>query len=342
LSNGFLAYWKANGGLGIFGYPLSEEMDEDGVTVQYFERARLEYHAGLQGTGYAVQISPAGYLALKESRFNVPLGSLVSFEPPRVAEGHTTVVEVAASAGVTVTGEYEGQQLLFKEDAQREVAWALIGTVPFQDLGPKSVKINLQSSGGARRTLTRTLEVVSYPFPSESLQFDPNTAALLDPSITAKERATLDKIFAGRTPEKYWQGTFRIPLDGKIRITSDFATRRCYNCPRGSTPTSYHGGMDMAAREGTPVHAPAAGKVVFAGKLSDRGNAVIIDHGLGVFTLLAHNSKMIASVGQMVEKGDIVSLSGNTGLSNGPHLHWEVHVSGPGVEPLEWVNRPIP
>jgi murein DD-endopeptidase MepM/ murein hydrolase activator NlpD len=100
--------------------------------------------------------------------------------------------------------------------------------------------------------------------------------------------------------------------------------------------------MDMAAAMGSPVHAPADGRVVFSGKLAVRGNAIIIDHGLGVFSLFAHNSKLIATVGQMVRKGDVVSYSGSTGLSNGPHLHWELHVSGPSVEPLEWVNRAMP
>ena len=180
-----------------------------------------------------------------------------------------------------------------------------------------------------------------YPFPEESLQFDPQTAALLDPNVTVPESTLLDQIFSGRTPVKYWDGNFRMPLDGKIRITSYFATRRCYNCPQGSTPTSYHGGMDMAAALGTPVHAPANGKVVFAGKLEVRGNAIIIDHGLGVYSLLAHNSKLIATMGQMVTKGEVVSMSGSTGLSNGPHVHWELHVSGPAVEPLEWVRHPL-
>lgn len=342
ISNGFLTFWKANGGLTSFGFPISEETGENGLTVQYFERARFEYYKNLEGTGYAVQLSPAGYYALKASGLNIPMGTLVRFQPPRAAEGHTAVVQVAISAGVTVTGSYEGRPLLFKHEPEKGVAWALIGSVPFQDLGKRAVTISLQNGDGGNRTVTRNLEVVRYPFPSESLQFDPETAKLLDPAITDKERALLDGIFAGRTPEQYWTGTFRMPLDGKIRITSAFATRRCYNCPIGSTPTSYHGGMDMAAAVGTRVHAPAAGKVVFAGQLSDRGNAIVIDHGMGVFSLFAHNSKLLATVGQTVQQGDVISLSGNTGLSNGPHLHWEVHVSGPPVEPLEWVNRTLP
>ncbi len=344
LAGGFLTYWQAHGGIRLFGLPLSEEVSEAGMTVQYFERARFEYHPDLLGTPYAIQLSPVGYTALKEAGFNQPMGLLVRFNPPRLAEGHTGTVEVAASPGVTVTGEYEGRTLFFENDRQSGTATALLGTVPFADLGPHQVILHFSPAdgAGAGATVTRTLDIVPYAFPSESLQFDPDTAALLDPALTGPERETLDRIFSGRTPEQYWSGAFQMPLNSPVRVTSYFATRRCYNCPDGSKPTTYHGGMDMAAGEGTPVHAPAAGKIVFASKLAVRGNAIIIDHGLGVYSLFAHNSKLIAQTGQAVQKGDVVSLSGNTGLSNGPHLHWELHVSGPPVEPLEWVKRVFP
>src|SRR5205085_10471229 len=129
----------------------------------------------------------------------------------------------------------------FKHEPGRGLAWALLGAVPFADLGPHPVTMDLQNGDGGHSTVTRNLEVVKYPFPSESLQFDPETAALLDPALTSKEHKILDAIFAGRTPQQYWSGTFKMPLDGKIRITSAFATRRCYNCPNGATPTDYHG-----------------------------------------------------------------------------------------------------
>ena len=342
LSEGFLDYWRRNGGLRVFGYPLSEEMGEGGVTVQYFERARFEYHAGLAGTPYAVQLSPVGYLGLEAGGFVVQPGTLVRFNPPRVAEGHTATVEVAARDGMTVTGTYPGRPLLFRHDAERGVAWALLGTFPLGDTGPRPVAVTVQTASGASRTVTRTLEVVPFGFPTEYLRFNEETSQLLDPALTTAERETLDRIFAGRSPVKHWTGPFRMPLDGQIQVTSPFASRRCYNCAAGSTPTSYHGGMDMRATEGTPVHAPEAGVVVYAGPFAVRGNVVIIDHGMGVFSLLAHNSRVASTVGQTVAKGDVVSLSGNTGLSNGPHLHWEVHVSGPSVDPMEWVGRAMP
>jgi murein DD-endopeptidase MepM/ murein hydrolase activator NlpD len=310
--------------------------------VQYFERARFEYHAGLAGTAYAVQLSPVGYLALEAGGFAVPPGTLVRFNPPRVAEGHTATVEVAARGGVTVTGTYQGRPLLFQRDAGRGVAWAMLGTNPLGDTGPRPVAVTVQTSAGASRTVTRTLEVVPFAFPSENLRFDEETSQLLDPKLTTAERETLDRIFSGRSAVKHWTGPFRMPLDGSIRVTSIFATRRCYNCAQGEKPTSYHGGMDMSAAEGTPVRAPEAGVVVYAGPLAVRGNVVIIDHGMGVFSLLAHNSRVTSTVGQSVAKGEQVSLSGNTGLSNGPHLHWEVRVSGPSVDPMEWVGRTMP
>jgi len=342
VANGFLKYWQANGGLATFGYPVSSEMVEDGQTVQWFERARFEFHKEFDGTAFGVQLSPLGYMALKATNFNLPMGTLVRFNPPRVAEGHTTTVMVGATAGVSVTGKYEGRDLLFQQDAARGIAWALIGTEPLGDTGSHVVTIHLQNGDGGSRTVVRNLQTDPYPFPSEVLTFDQDTAALLDPVLTGQEKDILNNIFSKRTPEQYWQGAFRMPLDGTIRITSYFATRRCYQCAQGSSPTTYHGGMDMGTPEGSQVHAPADGVVVFSGKLIVRGNAVIIDHGLGVYSLFAHNSKLIATVGQKVKQGDVVSLSGNTGLSNGPHLHWELHVNGPPVEPREWVNRVLP
>jgi murein DD-endopeptidase MepM/ murein hydrolase activator NlpD len=345
ISGGFLDFWQANGALATFGYPLSEELSEDGLTVQYFERARMEYYKGLVGTLYGIQLSPVGYLAIKadlQSAGALPDGTLVAFNPPRVPEGHTAEITVNAAPGVTVTGSYEGRPLFFTYDPARGVAWSLIGAVAFEDLGAHEVTINIRDSSGDTRTITRDLQVVPYRFPNESLQFDAQTATLLASDVVAKEQATLTEIFSGRTPHQYWSGLFRMPLDGPINVTAPFGARRCYNCPDGSTPTSYHSGIDLAAEVGTPVHAAADGMVVFAGALSDRGNAIIMDHGLGVYTLYAHNSRLIATQGQLVQKGDVISLSGNTGLSNGPHLHWEMHVSGPPVDAPEWTKRTLP
>jgi len=98
-----------------------------------------------------------------------------------------------------------------------------------------------------------------------------------------------------------------------------------------------HEGIDIAVGEGTPVHAAAAGTVIYAAWMSGYGNLVVVDHGNGLSTAYAHNSSLAVSVGQSVAAGEIVSYSGNTGNSTGPHVHFEVRVNGSAVDPLGYL-----
>jgi murein DD-endopeptidase MepM/ murein hydrolase activator NlpD len=95
-----------------------------------------------------------------------------------------------------------------------------------------------------------------------------------------------------------------------------------------------HTGIDIAVPAGTPVHASASGTVVYAGWMSGYGYLVAIDHGNGLATAYAHNSSLLVAVGQYVAQGDTISLSGSTGHSTGPHVHFEVRVNGVPVDPL--------
>jgi len=95
-----------------------------------------------------------------------------------------------------------------------------------------------------------------------------------------------------------------------------------------------HEGIDIAASSGTPVRAAAAGTVIHAGWLGGYGNLVVVDHGNGLATAYAHASVILVGVGQQVSQGETVSLVGSTGNSSGPHLHFEVRVSGVAVDPL--------
>jgi len=95
-----------------------------------------------------------------------------------------------------------------------------------------------------------------------------------------------------------------------------------------------HEGIDIACAYGTPVHAAAAGTVIYAGWLGGYGNLVVVDHGNGFATAYAHASAVLVSVGQAVTQGESVTLVGSTGHSTGPHLHFEVRVNGVAVDPL--------
>jgi murein DD-endopeptidase MepM/ murein hydrolase activator NlpD len=98
-----------------------------------------------------------------------------------------------------------------------------------------------------------------------------------------------------------------------------------------------HEGIDIACPYGAPVHAAAAGTVIYAGWMQGYGNLVVLDHGNGISTAYAHASAILVSVGQTVSQGDEVSLVGATGHATGPHLHFEVRVNGVAVDPLSYL-----
>ena len=102
-----------------------------------------------------------------------------------------------------------------------------------------------------------------------------------------------------------------------------------------------HTGMDIAAPTGTAIHASGNGVVVFSGVKSGYGNCIEIDHGYGYHTLYGHASKLIATVGQQIRRGDKIALVGSTGMSTGPHLHYEVIVDGSKVNPDHFLIEPL-
>jgi hypothetical protein len=117
-------------------------------------------------------------------------------------------------------------------------------------------------------------------------------------------------------------------------LTSNFSNLRYHPILHVGRP---HEGIDITARYGTEIIAPAAGRVVEVGWRNGFGIAVELDHGYGVRTIFAHQSRTAVSVGQMVKRGDVLGYVGSTGLSTGPHLHYEVHVNGRPVDPLRFV-----
>ncbi|RLC31784.1 MAG: M23 family peptidase, partial [Deltaproteobacteria bacterium] len=122
------------------------------------------------------------------------------------------------------------------------------------------------------------------------------------------------------------------PIDGGW-ITSRFD----YRISPFTGLREFHHGLDIAARIGTPVMAPADGTVIFSGKKGTLGNSIIIDHGNGIITRYGHLSKCMVKRGQTVKRGDLIGKVGNTGLSTGPHLHYEVRKHGVPVDPEKYI-----
>jgi murein DD-endopeptidase MepM/ murein hydrolase activator NlpD len=143
----------------------------------------------------------------------------------------------------------------------------------------------------------------------------------------ASEATRLAALFTQTTP-RAWRGAFQAPVPGTA--TSSFGRLTVLN----GESRGRHQGADFRAATGTPVVAPNAGRVVMAEDLYFSGNTVVIDHGLGMFSLMAHLSRIDVTAGRDVARGEMLGLSGATGRVTGPHLHWALRLSEFSVDPL--------
>lgn len=151
----------------------------------------------------------------------------------------------------------------------------------------------------------------------------------------AREAELLASVFSMITKTWLGDGDFVLPHPG--RAFPNFGQRRIYN----NRPRSTHTGVDIAAPLGEPIRAANAGKVVLASDLYLGGKTVVIDHGLGIFSSYGHMSKLMVKRGRTVRKGDVMGLSGSTGRSTGPHLHWGVRIHDARIDPFSLLGLRI-
>lgn len=173
---------------------------------------------------------------------------------------------------------------------------------------------------------------------SEILALPPDRGALLDPALIQAELEKVVAAWSPVTPQLLWTHPFSRPVGLEYETTSPFGTRRSYD---GGPISDYHAGQDFGAPEGVPIVSPGDGVVVLAEPLTVRGNAVIVDYGLGVYAGFWHLSEIDVTPGQTVKTGDRLGLVGNTGLSTGAHLHWELRIYGVAVDPMQFVEEPL-
>jgi murein DD-endopeptidase MepM/ murein hydrolase activator NlpD len=187
---------------------------------------------------------------------------------------------------------------------------------------------------GTLDTVRREILVTSKEFPIERLRVEEK---FVTPPAEVLERIRLEaeltrSIYAGRSPDWLGEGGFVLPTDG--RVNPNFGRRRIFN----DQPRSPHSGVDISSAHGTPVKASNSGRVVLAHGLYYAGNTVVIDHGLGVFSIYLHFSRMLVEEGEFVRKGESIGEVGATGRVTGPHLHWSVRIRGSRVDPLSLLD----
>ena len=265
---------------------------------------------------------------------NTPPRLQLEARPEQVEAGRTLLLRVRADEPATIQASLGGRPLGVQ--ATDGFGWAILGFGP--DAQPASLPLVVDGTDrvGNRAEQQAVVQLATGSFPLDRVEVEPSLVPLLGPDVRAEEDRRLAPTYARVTP-RLWEGRFVVPVQGPI--ITQFGEQRSYN---GGPVVGHHAGVDFAVPSGTRVLAPARGRIVLVDEVRLRGRIVVLDHGLGVFTTYGHLSGVDAEIGQVLERGQPFARVGSTGLSTGPHLHWELWVGGANVSPLEWTERDLP
>jgi murein DD-endopeptidase MepM/ murein hydrolase activator NlpD len=264
--------------------------------------------------------------------FPPELTSMV-ISPTFPVQGRSAVLEIAAEGLQSISGTWMERELRFFRDTSN-IFIALQGVHAMAQPGLYPITLQGILADGTSFHFMQSILIQEGDYVFDPvLTVDPAT---IDPQVTKPEDAQWAALSTPATADKYWNGRFTAPVDP---IYADcwpslFGSRRSYN---ESAYSYFHTGLDFCGGVGDSIYSPAPGVVVFAGLLSVRGNATMIDHGWGVYSGYMHQSEIFVKEGDVVEEGQLIGHIGGTGRVTGPHLHWEVFVGGVQVDPLDWL-----
>ena len=274
------------------------------------------------------------WLALSAASAGQPFDVEVALRAREVSPGEPVLVSVSSPERLaSVEGTIFDRTVHFHHG--EDGSWrGLVGIDLMVEAGDHDLVLRITAVGGAALTRVHNLTVTDKAYPTRHLTVEPRYVEP-PPEVAARiEREYLQQtaIFATDTPERLWRGAWVRPVPG--RANSRFGSRSVFN----GQPRNPHSGADFLAGVGTPVAAPSRGRVVLAGDTYFSGGSVILDHGWGLYSYLAHLSRILVEEGDLVEQGDVVGRSGATGRVTGPHLHWTVRMSGARVDPLSVIE----
>ena len=308
--------------------------------------------------------------SLRKNTKAVTFGVVIDTMPPRISPvnfpnyinpGGSCVIAYTLSenvplSGVQVDNTFFPSYPAIASDAVHRVSYFAI---PIMDAAEKSLKISILAEDGAGN---RSLYPVSFHIRNKRFRSDRmnisqrflemkmpefqhrykdlrGTTLLeafsrINTEMRANNLKTIETICKDSRPEQLWEGTFLRMRNAATMAT--FGDRRTYYHDGREISKSVHMGVDLASTRNAPVEASNGGIVNFAAYLGIYGNTIIIDHGMGIFSLYAHLSSVNVKKGQEVKKGEIIGRTGITGMAGGDHLHFSMIVGGKFVNPVEW------
>jgi murein DD-endopeptidase MepM/ murein hydrolase activator NlpD len=257
----------------------------------------------------------------------------IGITPLPLIQGQTGMIKINAVDASKISGNIAGNPLFFMQ-TDENTSSAIFGINAMQDPGLVEFSLDIDESTGNPLHLSQMLIVASgnygkdAPFVVDPLKIDPETIG--------PEEEKLKEITSVISPTRYWNESFKYPIDEPC-INSLFGNRRSYN---GSPYTYFHTGVDFGVcANNLNIYSDAPGVVVLTDYQEVCGNTLVIDHGWGVFTRFCHLESFAVSQGDIIQTGQILGQIGNTGRSTGPHLHWEILVHSIQVNPFTWIEN---
>lgn len=275
---------------------------------------------GLEQAGWQVELYPR------------PVDGVV-----RLSQGEALLVRVQSASGVQeASGELFGSSLpLFRG----EDGWlGLFGVDMDQEPGKYSLVLRRRRADGREDEKRVRLLVQARDYGTDRLTLPPDKVELSaeDLAQVRADQQALALAWKTPSPERYWTGPFQRPAPGEVN--GAFGKRRIIN----GQPKSPHTGQDLRGALGEPVAASNAGRVALVRDCFFSGKSVVLDHGLGLYSMYFHLSEVKVQQGEMVEKGQVLGLIGMSGRATGPHLHWGFRLLGARVDPEAILALPLP
>jgi murein DD-endopeptidase MepM/ murein hydrolase activator NlpD len=281
--------------------------------------------------------------------------------PAGIKPGSSGIIVYGANeevlhSGVTIDGIFHPG---FPIPARKGGAYGAMIGIPYDTVAVKSATISGQDRAGNKTILPIAIRIYPVKQKSDTINLSDNFLNTKVPEfeqyypamkgsmleqflyvnneVRKQNAARIKEVCSQTDPERHWQGHFRrmehgAPLAG-------YAQYRSYVYQGKVVDHQVHLGVDLASLQRAKVEAANAGKVVYADYLGIYGNMVMIDHGQGVFSLYAHMSEIKVKVGEMVQTGDELGLTGATGMAGGDHLHFSMLINGVFVTPVEWWDQ---
>lgn len=271
---------------------------------------------------------------------NAPLHADLLTENYTVAQGKTFHLKIKANKQVKTALITVGSKTFpaYPESATSTIYECFIPIDCEERIGETPLIVQLTDATTNIVTLNNTLAIQEFVFRKGRMQIDAQQKLEDEKDISNQQQILTDavtQLMAQSQPNKLWTGAFELPIQvqqiitphGEIRMT---AVRGRY----------MHKGVDLINLPKSVVWAAQNGKVIIKDRFLMTGNTVVLDHGAGVSTLYAHLDDFAKiEVGDMLKKGNPLGKLGKTGYASGPHLHWELHVHGQPVDPLEWTQK---